>query len=85
MIQVVDSVREDNLASKQTITQKYKTVFEGLGKFPGKPYKFLLQENVDPSVHAPKKIPKALMPQFEIAIKNFEKAKIIEKVNEPTG
>ena len=39
--------------TKQAILEVYSDVFNGIGKFPGDPYKFQLKPNAKPARHAP--------------------------------
>ena len=48
-----------NFLSKNEIIEKFKTVFEGPGTFPGDPYSFSLRENAVPCVFPAWRIPKA--------------------------
>ena len=50
--------------TKQKILDVYADVFEGLGTFPGEPYKFKLKENHVPARHAPRKVPIQLQDDF---------------------
>ena len=50
--------------TKQKILDVYADVFEGLGTFPGEPYKFILKENYVPARHAPRKVPIHLQDDF---------------------
>ena len=43
--------------TKEKILEVYADVFEGLGTFPGEPYRFRLKENYVPARHAPRKVP----------------------------
>ena len=50
--------------TKQKILDVYADVFEGLGTFPGDPYKFKLKENHVSARHAPTKVPIHLQDDF---------------------
>ena len=56
--------------TKEKVLEVYADVFDGLGTFPGEPYKFRLKENYMPARHAPRKVPKHLqmifMPRYTI-------------------
>ena len=43
--------------TKQDILSPYSGCFEGIGHFPGKPYKFHLKPEHKPARHAPRKVP----------------------------
>ena len=42
---------------KQEILSHYSSCFEGIGQFPGEPYKFHLKPEHKPTRHAPRKVP----------------------------
>ena len=42
---------------KQDILSQYSGCFEGIGHFPGDPYKFHLKPEYKPAQHAPRKVP----------------------------
>ena len=43
--------------TKQDILSQYSGCFEGIGHFPGDPYKFHLKPDHKPARHAPRKVP----------------------------
>ena len=43
--------------TKQDISSQYSGCFEGIGRFPGDPYKFHLKPDYKPARHAPRKSP----------------------------
>ena len=43
--------------TKQDILLHYSSCFEGIGHFPGDPYKFHLKPEYKPARHAPRKVP----------------------------
>ena len=43
--------------TKQDILSQYSSCFEGIGHFPGDPYKFHLKPEHKPAQHAPRKVP----------------------------
>ena len=43
--------------TKQDILSQYSGCFEGIGCFPGDPYKFHLKPDYKPARHAPRKVP----------------------------
>ena len=56
--------------TKQEILDVYADVFEGLGTFPGEPYKLKLKENYVPAKrHALRKVPIHLQDNFHEEIK----------------
>ena len=70
--------------TKKAIVETYKDCFEGLGTFPGEPYKFRLKENAVPAKHGIRKVPLHLQEAFHEEIGNLEKQGILEKVTEST-
>ena len=70
--------------TKQDILSQYSGCFEGVGHFPGDPYKFHLKPEYKPARHAPRKVPIQLESAFKEKIKSLEKQGILEEVKEHT-
>ena len=64
----VQHIHPDSLKNKpltqEMIETTYQDVFQGLGKFPGEPYKLRLKENYVPAKHRPRKVPVHLQDAF---------------------
>ena len=56
--------------TKQDILSHYSSCFEGIGHFPGEPYKFHLKPEHKPARHAPRKVPIHLEDAFKEEIKS---------------
>ena len=69
---------------KQDILSHYSSCFEGIGHFPGEPYKFHLKPEHKPARHAPRKVPIHLKAAFKEEIKSLVKLGILEEVKEHT-
>ena len=69
--------------TKQDISQ-YSGCFEGIGHFPGDPYKFHLKPDHKPARHAPRKVPVHLETAFKEEIDSLVKQGILEEVKEHT-
>ena len=69
--------------TKQDILDIY-SVFTGIGKFPGMPYKFQLKPNAKPTRHAPRKVPIHLQDTFHKEIRNVEQLGILEETRDVT-
>ena len=69
---------------KQDILSHYSGCFEGIGCFPGDPYKFHLKPEHNPARHAPRKVPIHLEAAFKEEIKSLVKLGILEEVKEHT-
>ena len=69
---------------KQDILSHYSSCFEGIGCFPGDPYKFHLKPEHKPARHAPRKVPIHLEAAFKEEIKSLVKLGILEEVKEHT-
>ena len=69
---------------KQDILSQYSSCFEGIGHFPGDPYKFHLKPEYKPAQHAPRKVPIHLETAFKEEIKSLVKQGILEEVKEHT-
>ena len=70
--------------TKQEILSQYSGCFEGIGLFPGDPYKFHLKPDHKPARHAPRKVPVHLEAAFKEEIKSLVKQGILEEVKEHT-
>ena len=70
--------------TKQDILSHYSSCFEGIGCFPGDPYKFHLKPEHKPARHAPRRVPIHLEAAFKEEIKSLVKLGILEEVKEHT-
>ena len=70
--------------AKQDILSQYSGCFEGIGCFPGDPYKFHLKPEYKPVRHAPRKVPIHLETAFKEEIMSLVKQGILEEVKEHT-
>ena len=70
--------------TKQDILSQYSGCFEGIGHFPGHPYKFHLKPEYKPAHHAPRKVPIHLESAFKEEIESLVKLGILEEVKEHT-
>ena len=57
--------------TKQDILSQYPSCFEGIGHFPGDPYKFHLKPDYKPARHAPRKVPVHLETVFKEEIESL--------------
>ena len=70
--------------TKQEILSQYCGCFEGIGRFPGNPYKFHLKPDHKPARHAPRKVPVHLETVFKEEIDSLVSQGILEEVKEHT-
>ena len=70
---------------KQDILSHYSSCYEGIGHFPGEPYKFHLKPEHKPARHAPRKVPIHLEDAFKEEIKSLVELGILEEVKEHTN
>ena len=70
--------------TKEKILEVYADVFDGLGTFPGEPYKFRLKEYYLPARHAPRKVLIHLQDDFHAEIHDLVKQGVLEKVEHST-
>ena len=70
--------------TKEMILEVYADIFNGLGTFPGEPYKFRLKVNYVPARHAPRIVPIHLQDDFHAEIHNLVKQGVLEKVEHST-
>ena len=70
--------------TKQDILSQYSSCFEGIGRFPGDPYRFHLKPDYKPARHAPRKVPVHLEAAFKEEIDSLVRQGILEEVKEHT-
>ena len=70
--------------TKQDILSQYSGCFEGIGRFPGDPYKFHLKPDHKPARHAPRKVPVHIETAFKEEIDSLVSQGILEEVKEHT-
>ena len=70
--------------TKQEILSHYSGCFEGIGHFPGDPYKFHLKPDHKPARHIPRKVPVHLETAFKEEINSLVRQGILEEVKEHT-
>ena len=70
--------------TKQDILSQYSGCFEGIGHFPGDPYKFHLKPDHKPARHAPRKVPVHFETAFKEEIDLLVSQGILEEVKEHT-
>ena len=70
--------------TKQDILSQYSGCFEGIGHFPGDPYKFHLKPDYKLARHAQRKVPVHLEAAFKEEINSLVKQGILEEVKEHT-
>ena len=69
---------------KQDILSHYSSCFEGIGHFPGEPYKFHQKPEHKPARQTPRKVQIHLETAFKEEIKSLVKLGILEEVKEHT-
>ena len=70
--------------TQQKVESTYADVFQGLGKFPGEPYKLRLKPDAVPAKHRPRKVPVHLQEAFHEEVECLVKIDVLESVTEPT-
>ena len=70
--------------TQEKVESSYADVFQGLGKFPGEPYKLRLKPDDVPAKHRPRKVPVHLQDAFHEEVERLVKIDVLEKVTEPT-
>ena len=71
--------------TKQEVLSQYFGCFEGIGHFPGDPYKFHLKPDHKLARHAPRKVPVHLEAAFKEEIESLVKQGMLEEVKEHTN
>ena len=70
--------------TQEKVESIYADVFQGLGKFPGEPYKLRLKPDAVPAKHRPRRVPVHLQEAFHEEVEWLVKIDVLEKVTEPT-
>ena len=70
--------------TQEKVESTYADLFQGLGKFPGEPYKLRLKPDAVPAKHRPRKVPVHLQDAFHEEIERLVKIDVFGKVTEPT-
>ena len=70
--------------TQEKVESTYADVFQGLGKFPGNPYKLRLKPDAVPAKHRPRRVPVHLQDAFHEEVERLVKIDVLEKVTEPT-
>ena len=70
--------------TQDKVESTYADVFQGLGKFPGDPYKLRLKPDAVPVKHRPRRVPVHLQDAFHEEVERLVKIDVLEKVTEPT-
>ena len=70
--------------TKESVLKNYSDTFQGLGKFPGEPYKLRLKPDSTPAKHRPRKVPLHLQDAFHEEVKRLVQIDVLEPVSEPT-
>ena len=81
-----NTMPEDNriITTKEQILRRFPDVFEGIGKFPGKPYEIQLDPKVPPKQTPCRPIPIHLKDTFKQEIDKMLKAGVLKPVQEAT-
>ena len=80
----VHSKPTETTLTKESVLKNHSDIFQGLGKFPGEPYKLRLKPDSTPDKHRPQKAPLHLQDAFHEEIKRLVEIDVLELVNEPT-
>ena len=70
--------------TQEKVESTYADMFQGLGKFPGDPYKLRLKPDAVPAKHRPRKVPVHLQEAFHEEVEQLVKIDVLEPVTEPT-
>ena len=68
----------------EKVESTYADLFQGLGKFPGEPYKLRLKSDAVPVKHRPRKVPVHLQDAFHEDVERLVKIDVLEKATDPT-
>ena len=70
--------------TKESVLKNYSDIFQGLGKFPGEPYKLRVKPDSTPAKHRPQKVSLHLQDAFHEEVKRLVQIDVLEPVSEPT-
>ena len=65
--------------TQDKVESTYADVFQGLGKFPGEPYKLRLKPDAVPAKHRPRRVPVHLQDAFHEEVERLVKIDVLEK------
>ena len=68
--------------TQEKVESTYTDIFQGLGKFPGEPYKLRLKPDAVPAKHRPRKVPVHLQEAFHEEVERLVKIDVLEPVTE---
>ena len=77
-------MKDQLVTQKEHIMARFPDVFEGVGKFPGQPYKILLNPKVPPKQTPCRPVPIHLKQAFKAEIDKMIKASVLTPVQEAT-
>ena len=77
-------MKDQLVTQKEHIMARFPDVFEGVGKFPGEPYKILLDPKVPPKQTPCRPVPIHLKQAFKAEIDKMLKAGVLKPVQEAT-
>ena len=80
----VNSKPTETTLRKELVLKNYSDIFQGLGKFPGEPYKLRLKPDSTPAKHRPRKVPLHLQDAFHEEVKRLVEIDVLDPINEPT-
>ncbi|XP_062574225.1 uncharacterized protein K02A2.6-like [Saccostrea cucullata] len=83
LVQRIHSIERKNRTVPHGISQDYQDLFSGLGCLPGT-YSIKVDENIQPVIHPPRKIPIALRDKVKEELDRMEREGVIVKQREPT-
>jgi hypothetical protein len=84
VVRRVDTVaRQPEQRREEGLLAEYSDVFGGLGCFPGE-HHIVVDKNVRPVIHAPRRVPLSLQPKLKAALEAMLKSGTIVKRDEPT-
>ena len=66
--------------TQEKVESTYADIFQGLGKFPGDPYKLRLKPDAVPAMHRPRKVPVCLQEAIHEEVERLVKIDVLEPV-----
>ena len=66
--------------TQDKVESTYADVFQGLGKFPGEPYKLRLKPDAVPAKHRPRRVPVHLQDAFHEEVERLVKIDVLERL-----
>ena len=72
MLDLIKIIHQTDILSKSKILTQYNHVFQGLGNFLSQPYHIEINENVNPVVNPPWRVPQLILMNLKSTLSELE-------------